>query len=406
VQVELIAQPLPDTHTAHVIKTDEEAIQIAQRFADQIRSDSGDRDKYRRLPVDEIELFSRSGLWGITVPKQYGGAQVSTRTFAEVIAIVSEADASIGQIPQNHFANIEEIRLVGTESQKAFFFERILKGDRLGNAAIERSTKTVIENQTQLIPDGDDYRVSGEKFYCTGALYAHWVPIRVTNPDGKRVVAIVRRDSPGLTVIDDWSGFGQRTTASGTVILDGVRVRKDQILNSFEVYQLPTTRGPFSQIIHVAIDIGITRAALTETIHFLKSKSRPWIDANVESASEDPLTIHRIGELEIQLHAAEAITERAADKIDRAAATTDEMLVAEASIAVAEAKVLSTEIALKATSQLFELAGTQSTLEKYQLDRHWRNARVHTLHDPVRWKYYAIGNFYLNQIPPPRHAWA
>ena len=140
-QVELIAQPLPDTHTVHVIKTDEEAIQIAQRFADQIRSDSGDRDKYRRLPVDEIDLFSRSGLWGITVPKQYGGAQVSTRTFAEVIAIVSEADASIGQIPQNHFANIEEIRLVGTESQKAFFFERILKGDRLGNLVYRKTAQ-------------------------------------------------------------------------------------------------------------------------------------------------------------------------------------------------------------------------------------------------------------------------
>jgi len=151
--------------------------------------DSGARDKERRLPFEEIEWFSQSGLWGITVPKEYGGAGVSTAIFAEVVAIVSEADASIGQIPQNHYANVEEIRLVGTEAQKAFFFDRILKGDRLGNAAVERSGKTVLENQTKLVPDGDGYRLTGEKFYSTGALFAHWVPVRVTDSDGNRVVS-------------------------------------------------------------------------------------------------------------------------------------------------------------------------------------------------------------------------
>jgi alkylation response protein AidB-like acyl-CoA dehydrogenase len=51
---------------------------------------------------------------------------------------------------------------------------------------------------------------------------------------------------------------------------------------------------------------------------------------------------------------------------------------------------------------LFELAGSQATLAEHNLDRHWRNARVHTLHDPVRWKYHAIGNYYLNDENPPR----
>jgi SfnB family sulfur acquisition oxidoreductase len=390
---------------AHRIKSEQEALETARRIADQIRPDSGARDKERRLPFEEIEWFSQSGLWGITVPKEYGGAGVSTATFTEVVAIVSEADASIGQIPQNHYANVEEIRLVGTEAQKAFFFDRILKGDRLGNAAVERSGKTVLENQTKLVPDGDGYRLTGEKFYSTGALFADWVPVRVTDLDGNRVVAIVSRRSEGLTVIDDWSSFGQRTTASGTVILKDVRVNRDQILPSYEAYRKPTTRGPFSQIIHVAIDVGIARAAINETVQIVKTRSRPWIDAKVENASEDPLTIYQIGELHYQLHAAEALMERAAAKTDRAATVLDEPTVTAAALAVAEAKIAATDIAILATNKLFELAGTQSTLEKYHLDRHWRNARVHTLHDPVRWKYHAIGNFYLNEIPPPRHAW-
>jgi SfnB family sulfur acquisition oxidoreductase len=390
---------------AQRIKSDEQALEAARLFAEQIRGDSAVRDKERRLPFEEIESFSQTGLWGITVPKEYGGAGVATTTFTEVVAIVSEADASIGQIPQNHYANVEEIRLIGTETQKKFFFDRILRGERLGNAAVERSGKNVIANQTRLVPDGDGFRLSGEKFYCTGALFAHWVPVRVTNADGKRVLAIVNRHSEGLTVIDDWSAFGQRTTASGTVVLKDVRVSQDQILPSYEAYQRPTTRGPFSQIIHVAIDVGIARAAIADTIEFVKNRSRPWIDANVERASEDPLTIQELGKLQYQQHAAEALMERAALKVDRAAAVLDEKTVTAAALAVAEAKIAATEISIQATNKLFELAGTQSTLDKHGLDRHWRNARVHTLHDPVRWKYYALGNYYLNGVPPPRHAW-
>jgi SfnB family sulfur acquisition oxidoreductase len=390
---------------AHRIKSEQEALEAARRISEQIRPTSGARDKDRRLPFEEIEWFSQSGLWGITVPKEYGGAGVSTPVFTEIVAIISEADASLGQIPQNHYANVEEIRLIGTETQKAFFFDRILRGDRLGNAAVERSGKSVLENQTKLVPNGDGYLLTGEKFYSTGALFAHWVPVRVTDPDGHRVVVIVNRRSEGLTVIDDWSSFGQRTTASGTVILKNVRVNKDQILPSYQAYQKPTTRGPFSQIIHVAIDIGIARAAIDETVKFIKTRSRPWIDANVDTASEDPLTVYQVGELHYRLHAAEALMERAALKVDRAAATLDEPTVTAAALAVAEAKIGATDIAILATTKLFELAGTQSTLEQYQLDRHWRNARVHTLHDPVRWKYHAIGNYYLNEVAPPRHAW-
>ena len=61
--------------------------------------------------------------------------------------------------------------------------------------------------------------------------------------------------------------------------------------------------------------------------------------------------------------------------------------------------------ALEASEKLFELAGSSATRAAHNLDRHWRNARTHTLHDPVRWKYYALGNYYLNGVPPPRHAW-
>lgn len=135
----------------------------------------------------------------------------------------------------------------------------------------------------------------------------------------------------------------------------------------------------------------------------MREKSRPWIEANVDRASDDPYVIADIGRLKLELHAAEALLRRAARVLDEVnAAPIDAASAARASIAVAEAKVLTTEIALQASEKLFELAGSRATLAEFNLDRHWRNARVHTLHDPVRWKYHAIGNYYLNDANPPR----
>ncbi len=146
-------------------------------------------------------------------------------------------------------------------------------------------------------------------------------------------------------------------------------------------------------------------ATIADTIQFVRAHARPWIDSGLDHAWEDPYTISAIGDLEIQLHAAEAVLEWSAAKTDIAAADPTEANVAAAQIAVAEAKVLTTNIAILAANKLHELIGTRSTLAAHNLDRHWRNARTHTLHDPARWKYFAVGNYHLNDVNPPRHPW-
>jgi SfnB family sulfur acquisition oxidoreductase len=390
---------------AHRLRSDQEAIQTAHQIARELEAEASSRDRERRLPHAEIELLTRSGLWGITIPKAFGGAGVSHSTLVEFFAILAAADPSLGQIPHNHFCVIDAIRLDGTEEQKRFYFEQVLAGKRFGNAFSEAGTKNVQDFQTRITPDGDAFRVNGKKFYSTGALFAHFIPTAALNEEKKGLLVLIPRDSPGLTVVDDWDGFGQRTTASGSVLLDNVRVERDWIIPAYRAYDRPTLTGPVSQIIQAAIDAGIARTAVRETIEFVRTKARPWIDSNVEKASEDPLTISQVGDLEIRLHAAEALLQRAARFLDEAEEIPAETTVAKVSTAVAEAKVVTTETAILATNKLFELAGTQSTLGKYNLDRHWRNARTHTLHDPVRWKYYAIGNFYLNNVNPPRHPW-
>jgi SfnB family sulfur acquisition oxidoreductase len=387
----------------HLIRSDHEAILVAQGLATEFAREASDRDQKRRLPFQELERSSRSGIWGITVPREYGGADVSARTLAEVIATISAADASLGQIPQNHFFFLQLIRTNGSKEQKEFFYERVLQGERLGNALSELGTKTVGDYNTRVVADQETFILTGRKFYSTGALFAHWIPVVAKDERDYLVAAMVERGSAGLEIVDDWNSFGQRTTGSGTVVLENVRVPAFFVMPYQSAFDEPTALGPVAQIIHAAVEAGIARAAVAETILFVRERTRPWIDAKIEHGYEDPLLISQVGELEIRLHSAETLLERAGSFVDQAVERPDSETVASASIAVAEAKAATTETAILATNKLFELAGTQSTLAKFNLDQHWRNARTHTLHDPVRWKYFAIGNYYLNGVRPKRH---
>lgn len=397
-----LPQPAPAISVA-IIRDDAEALDVARRIATGFKPGAADRDRYRRLPHEELDAFTRSGLWGISVPREFGGAGVSRVTLARVIAIISAADASLGQIPQNHFYALEVLRVNGSKAQQRRLFAAALAGERFGNALAEIGTRTANDRNTRLIREGAGYRIHGRKFYCTGALYAQRVPTLVVGEDGHQYLAFVPRNAPGLTVIDDWSGFGQRTTGSGSVLFENVPVRTEDLVSFQAAFERPTTVGPFAQILHAAIDAGIARAAYEDALEFVRSRSRPWIDSGVDRASDDPLTIQEFGRLAIRLHAAEAILDRAGRLLDAATAAPSAETVAAASIGVAEARALTTDISLAAGSKLFELSGSRASLAEHNLDRHWRNARVHTLHDPVRWKYHAVGNFYLNgQLPPRR----
>ena len=391
---------------AKVLSNDQQALQAAHELAEAARTQAAKRDQQRKLPWAEIEQFTRSGLGSISIPRAFGGAQVSFVTIAEVFRIISAADPALGQIPQNQFGILQLLKGTATQRQKELLFTSVLDGWRIGNAGPERGTKHTLDLKARITREGDHYVLSGQKFYSTGALFAHWVAVKALNDDGRQVMAFVRRGTPGLRIVDDWSGFGQRTTASGTVLLDKVQVDAELVIDTWKQGEVANIQGAASQLIQAAIDAGIAEAAIADTIAFVRDKARPWIDAKVDRASDDLYVIADVGRLQLELHAAQALLSKAARVLDEvSAAPVDAATAARASIAVAEAKVLTTEISLLASEKLFELSGSRATLAEFNLDRHWRNARVHTLHDPVRWKYHAVGAYHLNGTLPARHSW-
>ena len=210
-------------------------------------------------------------------------------------------------------------------------------------------------------------------------------------PDGQ-YIAFLPADTPGVRILDDWDALGQRTTASGTIEFDEVVVDPIQVMARASAVNAPTGYGAFAQLMHAAIDLGIARGALEAAAAFVRDKSRPWFEAGVTRAIDDPLLIQRFGELAVTVAAAEAafgVAGVALDTVMRTGHSAEQ--AARASLAVATAKTLADNASTEVSSALFELGGTRSTAADLNLGHFWRNARTHTVHDPIRWKYQHIG---------------
>lgn len=375
------------------------AIRVAGELAEKFRVGAADRDRGRLLPGPEVDELSDAGLYAITVPAEFGGADAPPSEVAEVLRVIATADPNIAQIPQSHFVYVQLLKLAGTPDQQRFFFGEVLAGRRFANAQSERGTKTIADITTVLTAD---HRLNGTKYYCTGTLFAHWIPV-LARRDGVDIVAWIPADSEGVRIVDDWDGVGQRLTGSGTVRLDDVAVQPDWVVPRAPAFEGPTSYGAFAQLLHTAIDVGIARGALDDAVDFVRTKSRPWFEAGVENASDDPLLVQRFGELAVSVATAEASLAAAGVAVDAAFAEQSDSASAKASVAVAVAKIVGERSALEVSSALFEVSGTRSAASELDLDRHWRNARTHTLHDPVRWKYQHIGRAVLRGEAPPRH---
>lgn len=386
------------------VLTADRAVSVAATLASTLAEKAGDRDAFRLLPTEAVSELSSSGLLAITVPTAYGGPELPAGTVAEVFRLLATGDPNVAQIPHSHFVYVNALRYQASSAQQAFFFGEVLTGKRFGNAQSEVGSKHVRDYKTTLTRTGDHWRLNGRKGYSTGALFADWIPVLThLGPDGPLHVAWVERTASGVSVIDDWDGMGQRTTASGTVTLTDVVVDESRIMPYQPTFAGPQAYGAFAQLMHAAIDAGIARAALQEAAAFVTTKSRPYPDAGVDRAADDPLVQHAFGEMELQTRAAEALLAHAGQVVDRAQSNLTEKTAADASLAVAAARAATSQAAVEVASRLFEVAGTRSALGRLNLDRHWRNARTHTLHDPASWKVQHLGRYAIDGTLPPSH---
>ena len=385
---------------AAVLASADEALRAAREVARQLAPGASARDRDPRPPLAELEALSASGLLGITVPRALGGADVSAETLAQVFQILAAADPAVAQLPQSHFVFLDAIRQDGTGAQQKFFFGEALAGARFGNAQAERGSDSALDLRTRL----SGGRLNGTKHYCTGALAAHWIPVAALDDAGRLVLAYVPRQAPGVEALPDWNAMGQRVTFSGTVHLRDVAVPDEHVVAHWRLFERPSLFHAFAQLLHAAIDVGIAENALADAVEAVRGRKRSRLGAPAGKPSDDPLAVLRFGQLAAQFHAAEALTLRAARRLDaaNAAPALDERGAAEAAVAVSEAKAFAEEAAVGIAGELFALAGSSAADDGLNLHRHWRNARTHTVHDANQWRYHAAGNWLLNGVAPAK----
>ncbi|HEY1821245.1 MAG TPA: SfnB family sulfur acquisition oxidoreductase [Trebonia sp.] len=382
-----------------------DAVAAARAAGRELAAGDRARDQQRTLPYEEMKALAATGLLAVTVPTAYGGPGLPATALAEVVRLIAWGDPNVGQIPHSHFVYLNQLRLQGTPGHQRRIYHEVLAGGMIANAQAESGTKNARDFRTTLHPDGPGrWRMTGDKFYCTGSLFAsHLAVLCHLGADGPLHVAWVHANAPGIEIADDWDAVGQRTTGSGTVRLRDVAVTGDWITPYSVTFDGPTTYGAFGQLLHAAIDAGIARRALDEACEFVRTKTRPYPDAGVERAVDDPLIVHALGEMELAVRGAEALLAAAGHAVDAANADLTEATAAEASLAVAAARAATADVAVRVAGRLFEVAGTRSALAGTGLDRHWRNARTHTLHDPAAWKVQHLGRWAASGTLPPRH---
>ena len=392
------ASPVP------VPATPADAIAIARDFADRLAPGARDRDAQGVLPHAELEELRATGLLTLPVPAVDGGPGAGGRTIATVFRILAAADPATTQVVQPHFSFVDQLARHGNPGQRALILGEVLRGARVGNALSERGGKHAYDFSTRLTrrPDGD-YDLNGVKYYSTGALGSDWIGVFALGEGDDPVVAYIPAEAAGVTVGQDWSAFGQRATLSGTTTLEDVLVPAEFVVTGGVVQPdgVATTDGAYAQLLHGAIDAGIARGALEDGARFVRDHARPWPAAAVDRPADEVSVQELFGRLLTLVEAAELFIDHAGDLLDAADAEPTAENVARARLGVGKAKAFAGDAALQVATAVLDAGGSSATDRKHGLDRHWRNARTHTLHDPNRWKYIHAGRFLLSGDTPP-----
>jgi alkylation response protein AidB-like acyl-CoA dehydrogenase len=308
----------------------------------------------------------------VRTPEDYGGLGASLEQTFILLADLGEADANVSHIWRNHLAFVEDRLNAAVSDTNDRWIKRFLAGAFVGGGWTEAHNGTLANIATTISAKDDHWVVSGAKFYATGSLYADWLDVIGRGDDGELWTALVRADGRGVTIVDDWKGFGQRTTASGSARYEQVRAERGDV---FPVTERFGYQPQFYQIAMLAVLTGIARAALRDGSAALKRRARNYPHRLAEKPSEDPQLLQVLGQMSAEVFAAQAALEKASRNLDHVVAgrldgESSRQRLIDADVAVTQSQLVIIAATLQATTTVFDALGASGVSENLLLDRH------------------------------------
>jgi alkylation response protein AidB-like acyl-CoA dehydrogenase len=383
--------------------------QLLARFKpifDRIAQGALERERTRALPYEQIVWLKEAGFGAVRVPRAYGGAGATLPQLVQLLIELAEADSSLPQALRGHFAFVEDRINAAPGAAREKWLQRFVAGEIVGNAWTEVGAVKIGDVITRVSRHDNQWVVNGTKYYSTGSIFADWIDVYAQRDDnGADVIAAVSTHQPGVRQSDDWDGFGQRTTGSGTSVFENAVVDAENIIDFSTRFKYQTA---FYQLVLIAVIAGTGRAALRDISHEVRKRTRVYSHGNAPRVSEDAQVQQVVGQIAARVYAAEATAVRAAEPAQRAYETrfgTDRDAEQAANVAAeiesAKAQVAVASLILQATTDLFNALGASGVSENKLLDRHWRNARTAASHNPLIYKERIVGDWEINGTQPP-----
>jgi alkylation response protein AidB-like acyl-CoA dehydrogenase len=369
---------------------------------------SAQRDLDRELPFEAFRLVREREIGTLRLPERLGGPGGSVRDVIQAIILLASGDSNVAHALRSHFNFSEMIYLAPDSPAQRENARLILEGSLFGGAHTEIGTSRPGEIKTTLFKTSNGYRLNGRKYYATGTDFADFASFSALNEAGETVFARLPIGRRGIKILDDWDGMGQRLTGSGGILLTDVEVLEGEFFVANSTSS-PSARhaSTFRQLFLMACQAGIVRNVLADAIDYGRSQARPITHSPAATARDDHFVQRQVGEIAAFSHAIDALVLAAADTLDESASSIladhpeIDRILAESAITVAKAQVAVGPLALRAAEGIFNVGGASATSRKRNFDRHWRNVRTITSHNPLFYKEKAVGDYLLNAVPPP-----
>ncbi|GAA1138695.1 acyl-CoA dehydrogenase family protein [Nesterenkonia lutea] len=370
-----------------------------------------DRELNRDLARDQVRDLAAAGIGRLRLPAAVGGYGLDWVQTTEVLLELAAADSNLPQVLRGHLAVQEDLlwrsatERPETEQSVQLWLGRLAAGELVGNAWTEPGKGGFHRSGTVVSETPAGPVVNGVKYYTTGAIFADWLDVTARDEADNELAVLVRRDQPGVQVENDWDGFGQRTTGSGTARLTDAAVETAELRGLTD--RFPYQTALYQHILLIVL-AGIVEAAARDAAALLHERPRTYTHANTRTPRTDPQLLQAIGEVDAVAALARAQVLHTASHLDAAYAArtgSPEEAIGAANaveLATGRAQVALHRPVLEAVTRIFDVLGASGVSQARGLDRHWRNARTVTSHNPWVYKARIAGDHRVNGTEPVR----